>query len=110
MKYTLRIPTKEPYAFIEMESNDGSDYSEILDAYREITAMIAIDPSLSEKEFNRVLDNYLWGDQTINVTDYEQTTEAQKAILQVIKRAKARNRAHIDSIYATVQKNPVTPV
>ena len=42
-------------------------------------------------EFNRVLDKYLW-QNNIDVGDFEQLNLAQQAVLQEIKKSKARNK------------------
>jgi hypothetical protein len=95
MKVTYRVPTKEQYAYIEieqeMETLDGVLISE---NYKDLTEAIKSEPDiegLPPLEFNRVLDKYLW-QNNIDVGDFEQLNKAQQAVLQEIKKSKARNK------------------
>lgn len=45
---------------------------------------------LDSKKWNRVLDNYLWGDGTIPSEDYGELDEKQLYCIQAIKRSKKR--------------------
>ena len=92
MKYHLRVPT-EMYAYIEAEYE--GDTPGAVAAYRELTDAVKVKPDevvgLSALEFNRVLDKYLW-QNNIDVGDFEQLNLAKQAVLQEIKKSKARNK------------------
>ena len=81
-KAKLRIP-KEMYAFIEIEV-DGT-LEEIQDTFRELT----ITSELKDKEFNNFIDRYLTG-EPISAEEYENCSDRQKEVVQIIKRALKR--------------------
>lgn len=88
MKATLRIPTKEQYAYIEVEY-EGTE-QEIKQKYDSLTSLI------HEKEDSNTFYEYLialadsnlteWG----NADNYASLTEKQKAVVQAIKRFSKR--------------------
>ena len=57
MKATLRIPTKEQFAYIEVEVEGSKE--EILNQYQEFTQSIHGGFGLDRLEFNKILDKYL---------------------------------------------------
>lgn len=59
-KATLRVPTAEPYAYIELHVEDTPEG--ILEAYNLITGLVkAQENGLPQKEWNELLDNYILG-------------------------------------------------
>lgn len=85
MKATLRIPTKEQYAFIEIESEIESAEEAVI-AYREINNLIQGGTGLVDKDFNRVIDQYLTEEKIIT-EDYLAMSVEQKKIIQEIKKS-----------------------
>jgi len=47
---------------------------------------------LRNKEFNEVLDRYLFGDGHMEAEKYEQMSDFQIEVVQIIKKAKKRNK------------------
>jgi hypothetical protein len=91
---TLRVPTKEPYAYMEVQL-DSPDTTEAFRIYKDLTGMVQKDSSLLEKEFNRVLDQYIWGTGTMTSEEYDAMSPGQQAIIQTIKRSRARNKTPV---------------
>jgi len=89
----LRIPTREQYAYMEVQLPEDNTAEEAFQVYKEMTNMVTRDPSLSDKDFNRVLDNYLWGTGTMTAEEYDTMSPGQQQIIQCIKRSRARNKA-----------------
>lgn len=89
MKALLRIPTKESYAYIEVEC-EGTD-DEIVSQYRKMTVAVTGGFGLEEKEWNRILDNYLWGTGDMRPDEYEGMSPAQQEVIQLIKRSRKRS-------------------
>lgn len=58
MKAILRIPAKEMYGFIEIETEVLS-IENALDAYADATRLYLGGSGLGKKEWNRVLDRYI---------------------------------------------------
>ncbi len=86
---TLRIPT-EMYAFIEIK-HEGTP-EDIVEAYREFTKLVKPVVGLPTKEFNQALDRYLTdGDMEAEV--YVSMSDAQKAVIQEIKKSVKRIKA-----------------
>ena len=90
MKGTLRIPTTESYAYIEVEVEKESAV-DIISEYRRITKLVQGEFGLEDKEFNRVLDNYIWGTKTMEAHEYEGMSPSQQETIQTIKRSRKRN-------------------
>lgn len=91
MKASLRIPTKEPYAFIEVNS-EGTP-AEVFAEYQTMTNIVngteaipTVYESLKNLDFNKVLDKYL-STSHLEAQEYEACDELQKQVLQTIKRA-----------------------
>jgi len=93
--YTLRIPTREQYAYIEVQMEGSPDLTpiEVYDKYKELTQLVQEEPSLMEKDFNQVLDEYIWGSGTMTADQYAAMTPGQQQIIQTIKRSRKRNEA-----------------
>ena len=88
MKYKtkIRIPTADPYAYVEIDYEGEPD--EVVEVYREFTNLI--NPKdregLDLKEFNTALDGYLTTN-TMKVEVYESMSRKQKDVIQEYKRA-----------------------
>lgn len=91
-KTILRIPTNEQYAFVEMEV-EGLDADGIVSFYNDMTARVKGGMGMIEKDWNRVLDNYLWGTATMTADEYETMNLAQQQIIQCVKRSRKRHQA-----------------
>lgn len=90
MKATLRIPTLDPYAYVEVEM-DGTE-GEIIEQYSHLTQLVRGGTGLPDADFRRVLDRYLWGDGHMLAEEYETMNLDQQSIIQTIKRSRARNK------------------
>ena len=86
MKSTIRLATTQ-FCYIEFEV-EGS-VEDIIAEEKRIQKLYQGSEGLPEKEFNRVLDNYIWKDDMLS-TDYEVMSLSQQDIIQVIKRSKKR--------------------
>lgn len=84
---TLRIPTAEQYAYIEITVEDTPE--SILDAYRDFTRKVKGSEGLQEKDFSKFIDQYLLG-QSNHVEEYQKMSDEQKRTVQIIKRSLAR--------------------
>lgn len=87
---TIRIPTKEPYAYIEATVL-GTPES-IKEAYDNFTSVIngsVPSQGLSEAEFRPILDKFL-KEGTVESGLYEQMGPEQQRVMQCLKRAFAR--------------------
>lgn len=91
MKATLRIPTLDQYAFVEVEF-DGTE-EEIVAQYQKLKMLVTGGVGMDTKDFNRVLDKYLWGDGTLEADEYASMNLDQQSIIQTIKRSRARNKS-----------------
>ncbi len=89
MKITYHIPT-EQYGFIEVEYSE----TENTPAYEEVKNMFdTAGPGLTPKEFNAVVDRYL-NEADMDSELYASMNSEQKTIIQCLKRAFKRIKAH----------------
>lgn len=86
-KATLRIPTSEQYAYIEVQVEDTPEA--IVSAYCEFTAMVKPQVGISTKDFNSSLDQYL-KDGTGRTEVFHAMSPTQKEVFQCIKRSLTR--------------------
>jgi hypothetical protein len=89
MKYHIRVPA-EQFAYLEAEFEGTAD--EAVAEYRHLTSLVAGAKGLESKDFNAILDEYLTtgkisGDPALVA---EQMSVEQVAIIQSIKRSRAR--------------------
>jgi hypothetical protein len=93
-KHELRIPTLEPYAYINIEFEGTAE--EALAEYKRITALVKGEPEgfgLTDKEFNAVIDELLTkGSITGDPGMLEQMTKEQSSTIQSIKRSLKRTQ------------------
>lgn len=96
MKVTYRIPTRDPYAYVEIETNPESILTkEITETYEELTRAFKGEPAgfgISAKDFNRIYDAYrLTGKiPAEDVPLYEEMDATQKASIGDLKRSFGR--------------------
>ena len=87
MKVTLRIPTNDQFAFIEIEK-EVIDTMEAVDAYNEAMGHFKPNEGLPHKEWNSALDEYLTTNSLRGGTElYERMSLNQKMVMQEIKKA-----------------------
>lgn len=87
-KATLRIPTPEQYAFVEVTLEGTTE--QIHAAYSELTASFFLKEGLSEKDFNQFLDNQALNNGKNHIETYNLMSEMQKTIVQTNKKMYAR--------------------
>lgn len=61
MKITYRIPTKDQYAFLEVEESERPDHDvrAIREVYDELISIFRNGEGLPVKDFNRCIDSYV---------------------------------------------------
>lgn len=88
MKAKLRVPTLDQYAYIEAEVEGTIE--EVFAEYQHLTETVKGGTGLPDKDFNRVLDRYLWDDGAMLADEYGTMNLDQQSIIQVIKRSRKR--------------------
>ena len=86
-KYELRVPTTEPYAYINCVM-EGT-HEEAVEAYHELTKMVHGGFGIEGKEWNKVLDKYLAGG-SMSADDGENMSKEQKWLIKEIDKSIAR--------------------
>lgn len=86
-KADLRLPTDQ-YAYIEIHTEDTLE--NIIQFYRDLVKSYKVGDGLAEPEWQKVLDEYLWGKETMDSEEYARMNLQQIEIIQTIK--KSRNR------------------
>jgi hypothetical protein len=96
MKITLRVPTRDQYAFVEAEFDltEGEGASDIAAKYYELIEQFKDREGLSEKDFSAFIDRQIMGESN-HVEDYEKASQEQKKFIQILKRALKRGAARI---------------
>lgn len=100
MKIIYRIPSKDPYGYVEIEKEiNATDKQHILAeeilAVEELESLMVLqkvgksDTGLPKKEMDTWLDTYLLS-QTGDVNQYSKMSDSQKECVQAIKRSLAR--------------------
>lgn len=90
MKYTLRVPTKEQYAYIEQEFE--GEANDAVEAYNALTALVRGADGISESEFNKFFDTYRTTGKPGDVDVWAQMSDYQKVIINELKKSYARNK------------------
>lgn len=85
MRATLRIPTKEQYAYIELEV-EVENTEQAVEIYEEAVKMVNGGFGISRDEFNEALDRYL-KDGTGDTEQYAQMNTEQQRVFQEIKKS-----------------------
>lgn len=97
MKHELRIPTLEPYAYLNIAFEGTPD--EALEEYRRITLLVK-EPKgtgLNQKDFNHAVDEYL-RTGTLSGALYLGMDEYQQGVLQILKRSRGRLKDKITEV------------
>lgn len=98
MKVTYRIPTRDPYAYVEIETNPESILTkEITETYEELTRAFKGEPEgfgISAKDFNRIFDHYRLEGSILaeDVPFCEDMDKSQQECLSALKRSLTRNK------------------
>jgi hypothetical protein len=86
MKAIYRLPTKEPYGYLEIEEEVLTAEQAVLGHRRALEAFNTPNLGLDSKEWNKALDGYL----TLNTLPsdvYERMSDRQKLVIQEIKKS-----------------------
>jgi hypothetical protein len=86
----IRIPLPEPFAYLNVPFEGTAD--EAWTEFQRLMVLTKGGTGLEPKEFNRVLDRYLWGDGSMEADEYGFMNLDQQSIIQTIKRSRARNK------------------
>ena len=86
-KASLRIPTEEQYAYLEIH-HEGT-IQELLEAYNEATRAVKVGIGLEVKEWNGVLDKYRSG-KGIEADMWERCNKAQAWLLHELDKSDSR--------------------
>lgn len=93
MKITYRIPTKDQYAFVEVqkEVQNGITEEELTYEYQNLFESLNSEEGsgLAAKQWNAWLDGYLKG-KAGSVEEWEQMDEFQKRCINEIKKSQKR--------------------
>lgn len=95
MKTTLRLPTKDQYAYIELELEDMT-VPQAVEAYESAMALLKPQEGITDKDFNAFLDRQIMGEAN-HVEEYNRMSDEQKKIVQTIKRTLKRIEARQDN-------------
>ncbi len=91
MKTTLRLPTNDQYAYIEIEAEVNSVDDAVV-AYNDAMRLIKPQDGLPSKDFDKFLDKYL-SENTGELEIYNQMSKDQQDRIQMLKRSFARIKA-----------------
>lgn len=86
-KATLRIPTEEQYAYIEVQVEATPE--SIVSAHREFSALVRPVDGLPERDFNKVVDAYLQ-EKGMSEGTMLSLGKAQQWWIKTLDKAKAR--------------------
>lgn len=93
MKIKYRIPSKDPYGYVEFEQENITETPEevrsVIDQLEEMMSYHkgeTAGPGLPDKEFNTFLDNYL-KNNTGELEVFNRMNEEQKKMIQTLKKA-----------------------
>lgn len=89
-KATLRIPTDEQYAYVEIDVTGTP--SEILEQYNTLTGLVKANDGLPVKEWNAIVDAYLLGNG-MTVDGHEGMGKAQVWFIHELDKAFGRLKA-----------------
>lgn len=86
-KASIRVPTTEPYAYLEIEA-EGSPEA-ILEAYERFNSLVKRGKGLEAKEYDKFIERQLLGETNV-LEQYNAMSEDQQRTVQIIKRALKR--------------------
>ncbi len=90
-KYTFRVPTGHPCAFVEIEHEPEEDYTagQVSDIYEEYTKAMRFSGGLDKKAWNDCLDQYRKG-KGMSVECGERMNDWQRDFIAELGRSDAR--------------------
>lgn len=89
IKATLRIPTEDQYAFIELQMDVDSEDAAV-EAYKRVTGLVkASVGGLSQKDWNRLLDQYRTSG-SMHPEDHEKMNKAQSWLIHELDKSDSR--------------------
>ena len=92
MRHTIHTPTAD-FAYVETEYESTTEAEVAVLVHTKLVAGIKGGEGLDEKEFNRVLDEYLTTKTVVNGTEhYAKMNLGQQGVFQTIKRSFARTK------------------
>jgi hypothetical protein len=87
----LRIPTADPYAYIEVQFDGTPD--EAFDEYKRLTALVKGGAGLERKDFIAILDDYLkTGQMTGDPGILSEMSDDQQLVISEIRKSFGRNK------------------
>lgn len=94
MKITYRIPSKDPYGYVEFEVEEDSTTEGTRNAINNLEDMMTYHKGgegLTSKELDLIVQNMCLGKSTVNGTElWSKATAPQKAEINRLKRALTR--------------------
>lgn len=97
MKITYRIPSKDPYGYVEFEVEGPTETASFTGAIDEMESLMSHKKGgegLTDKELDLIIQNMCLGKTTTNGTElWSKATPTQKAEINRLKRALSRIKA-----------------
>lgn len=94
VRVTYRVPTADPYAFIEVTQESGGKPvtpQDIKENYDGLKAAFEVGEGIPDKEFNAVVDAMMCAESVKNGTEiWPRMSAEQQAICQAIKKSSKR--------------------
>lgn len=85
MKYLLRVPTKEQYAYIEEEFEGDAEGA--VSAYETLTRLVQGGVGISAKDFAKLIHEYCTSGEIVNGGDIHETlSPGQGVVLNELKK------------------------
>ena len=88
MKTTFRVPLNEPYAYIEMESDEES-FEGALTKHQDMMSLIKGGAGLPDKDFDEFIQNII-EEKPSHIETLEKLSEEQRKYMKVVDRAMNR--------------------
>lgn len=89
IKATLRIPTEEQYAYIELQMDVESEDAAV-EAYKRVTGLVKAQAGgLPQKDWNRLLDQYRTSG-SMHPEDHEKMNRAQSWLIHELDKSDNR--------------------
>lgn len=99
MKTVLRIATKDPFCFMEVEHDEHLSAAEVVERYGELYQAYwnrqKVGEGLDKKTFDAMLDDYIWNGGSWKEEQFSKLNEEQQTIVQAIKRSKNRVQGRV---------------
>lgn len=94
MKARLRIATKDQFCFIEADCE--GDPNEIVAEYGALYKAYWSRGGIEPKQFQGILDGYIWHNRPFSEQEYNAMSEEQKWLVNEIKKSKNRAKYQVD--------------